>query len=211
MVEISLDNAPELKSVGKAIEAQDIQLAELKRRYYLPLFFADASYQEQISNEGDGSASPLGDFYTFRIVASYPIYEGGRKRSDVGKATSEREGFERERSLVEELVERQTRTALQRCEKSFPRIKFARQSATAAAENLDLVQDKYAEGAVNVTDLLDAQNQKFRADQLATAAVYEFFIDLIELQRAISFFQEEQSPEEQDHLVGQILSAVGSR
>jgi len=61
---------------------------------------------------------------------------------------------------------------------------------------------------VNVTDMLDAQNQTFGADQLAIAAIYEHLIDLVELQRAIAWFEEDKTPAENDLFVEQIEAAV---
>ena len=98
--------------------------------------------------------------------------------------------------------------ALQRCEHSFPRIKFGMQAARAAGENLELVREQYSQGTVNVTDLLDAQNQKLSADQFANSAIYEFMGDLVELQRAIAWFELDNPPEQRDAFVGRILSAI---
>ena len=81
-------------------------------------------------------------------------------------------------------------------------------AARAAGENLDLVREQYSQGTVNVTDLLDAQNQKLTADQFANTAVYEFMGDLVELQRAVAWFELEKSAEERDAFVVRILSAV---
>ena len=99
-------------------------------------------------------------------------------------------------------------TALQRCDNSFPRIKFGIQAADAAGENLELVQEQYSEGTVNVTDLLDAQNQKLTSDQFLNSAIYEFMGDLVELQRAIAWFELDNPPEQRDALVVRILSAI---
>jgi outer membrane protein TolC len=210
LVDYALANTPEIQSINKTIEAQDIQVDQLKRRYYVPTFFADLSYSDRLSRSGNSFLIPEEDFYSIFIGASYPIFEGGRKRSDVRKASADLEALERGHRLIEERVEQRTRTALRRCENSFPRIKFNRQAAAAANANLDLVVDQYTEGLVNVTDLLDAQNNKFAADQFATIAVYEFLLDQLELERALAWFKDDRSPEEQDAFVQQIRSAVGS-
>jgi outer membrane protein TolC len=46
------------------------------------------------------------------------------------------------------------------------------------------VGDAYSRGTVSIIDLLDAQNAALVADQVAANAVYDFLIDLIEVQRA---------------------------
>ena len=210
-VGIALENAPGLQAIERAIAAQKILLAELKRRYYLPVFFADLSYSDRFSRSGNTFLIPEEDFYSIFVGASYSIYQGGRKRHDVAQAQSDLEGLERRRRLGEELVERSTRTSFRRCENSFPRIKFSRQSAKAAGDGLGLVTDQYAEGIVNVTDLLEAQNQSFGSEQLAVAATYQYLLDLVELQRALSWFEEDKTQEEQDRFVQQIVTAVAER
>ncbi len=114
----------------------------------------------------------------------------------------------RQQRLVAELIEQRTRTALQRCENSFPRIKFGMQAARAAGENLALVREQYSQGTVNVTDLLDAQNQKFTADQFSSSATYEFMGDLVELQRAIAWFELDHPPDQRDAFVERVLSVI---
>ena len=112
----------------------------------------------------------------------------------------------RQLALVEQLVEQRTRTGVRRVGNSFPRIRFSVESAEAAGRNLTIVQDKYAEGIVNVTDLLSAQNEKFSADKVVEVATYEFLIDLVDLQRSISWFEWEKTPEERRQLAERILT-----
>ena len=82
------------------------------------------------------------------------------------------------------------------------------QAAEAAGESLELVQEQYSQGTVNVTDLLDAQNQKLTADQFSSAAIYEFMGDLVELQRAIAWFELDNPPDQRDATVARILSGI---
>lgn len=211
LVGIALENDPELLAIDRAIAAQAIRLAEFRRRYFVPLVFVDAVYSERFNRSGNTFLIPDDNSYSVLVGASYPIYQGGRRKHDVARASSDLQGLQRQRLLTEQLVERRTRTALRRCENSFPRIKFSRQSATAAREGLALVTDRYAEGIDNVTDLLDAQNQSFGSEQLATAVTFQFSLDLVELQRALSWFEQDNSAEEQDRFVEQILTSVAER
>jgi outer membrane protein TolC len=106
------------------------------------------------------------------------------------------------------LIERRARTVLARLESSFASIEFTQIAADNAARNLDIVQDKYAQGLVNVTDLLEAQTESFRASQSAAAADYRFLIDLISFQRAIAWFEFEKTAEERDELLQRMVSAA---
>ena len=74
-------------------------------------------------------------------------------------------------------------------------------AAEAARRNFEIVQDRYTEGLVNVTDLLDAQNDRFNTERTAQAARYAFLLDLVAFQRAISWFEDVKTPEERERLL----------
>jgi len=57
-------------------------------------------------------------------------------------------------------------------------------AADAAHRNLELVSDSYERGVVSILDLLDAQNAALVSDQVAANSVFDFLIDLMEVQRA---------------------------
>jgi outer membrane protein TolC len=211
VTEVAEENSPEILALSKTAEAQRVQVARARRAYYLPTFSAGATYSDEII-EGDSSLPLFGDdFYTLSIDLSYPIFQGGLKASESAKAKVDLEAAERRLELARELVERRTRTSLRRVENSFPRIQLSRESARAAGENLVIVQDKYAEGIVNVTDLLSAQTEKFNSDRLAVASVHEFLFDLNDLQRAMSWFEHDRSPEEAAALVARLLEAAEAK
>jgi outer membrane protein TolC len=52
-------------------------------------------------------------------------------------------------------------------------------------KNLDLVVDSYSQGLLNITQLLDAQNAALVTSEAEANSIYQFLIDLMELERAI--------------------------
>jgi outer membrane protein TolC len=58
----------------------------------------------------------------------------------------------------------------------------------AARRNLTLVTDAYVRGIKSIIDLIDAQNQALVANQQAANAVYDFLIDLMDVQRSAGSF-----------------------
>ena len=83
-------------------------------------------------------------------------------------------------------------------EGSFATIRYNLIAAESAEKNLEVVQDKYAQGLVNVTDLLVAQNETFAALQEVVVANYAFLSDLVNFQRSISWFESEQTHDEKE-------------
>ncbi len=207
IVQFALANAPEIKTLDKTIEAQDIQVGQRTRRWFLPVFSINLGYNYELYRTPEMSNVDKYN-YTFDVRASYPIFNGLERLYAVQREKTVLTGFEREHQLVSDLVERRTRTAMRRVESSFPTIKLYNSAAKNAKQNLDLVQDKYAQGIVNVTDLLEAQNQSLSANLNAAAAQYTFLIDLIDFQRAISWFEDEKSEEAKEAFLIKVEEAL---
>ena len=100
----ALENAPELQSLDRSIEAQQIQVDQFKRRYVLPRFYADAAYSEQLTSP-EGPIFPDDDTYSVSVNAAYPLFEGGRRKADLARARSDQETLVRQQRLVAELIE----------------------------------------------------------------------------------------------------------
>jgi outer membrane protein TolC len=210
MVEFAMENAPELMFIAKAIESESIQLGQRKRSFIIPTFSASFDYNYRFHQKPDIASELDNAFYGVRIQATYPIFNGAGRLYDKRRSQAIVEVLGREEQLTRELVERRARTAFRRVENSFPAIKFAQTEAENSDKNLVIVQEKYAEGIVNVTDLLEAQTQAFNSQQNAAAAVYAFLADLVNFQRAIAWFEDEKTPEEKEQLLERIQTAVTS-
>jgi outer membrane protein len=208
-VQFARENDPELQAVQKQIEAQGIQVGQRKRRWYLPSLSAGFFWDYQIARRPELEDIDQ-NLWGFDFTATYPLFQGASRAYDVGRTSSELERLYREERLVGDIVERQMRTALRRLESSYPTITFNRRQAEAARRNFELVQDKYAQGLVNVTDLLSAQNESFVAMQGAAAAVYAFLFDLVNFQRALAWFEDDRTPQEREQLRQRVDAAFGT-
>ena len=87
-----------------------------------------------------------------------------------------------------ESIELRIRAVLYRITSTFPSIELAQEAAAAAGKNLELVTASYSRGVVSVIDLIDAQNAALVSEAAAANAVYDFLLDLMELQRATNAF-----------------------
>jgi outer membrane protein TolC len=207
MVEFALMNAPELRSVGKTIEAQSIQVGQRKRSWFLPSFYLNFDYQYQAFREpelpGISRSRPV-----FSIQAVYPLFIGAERAFAVGQTQSQLTELTQQEKLTRQLVERRTRGSIRRLESSYPNIRLTQIQSDRARRNLMVVQDKYAQGLLNVTDLLEAQNENFAADQGAAASNYLFLIDLNAFERSIAWFENEQTPEAQAEFVDRVRQGL---
>jgi len=193
MVRDGLENSPELKSLDEAIAAQERALLSSKRSYWAPTvaLFGDWTHRLAQSDEGSDPASPVPGLllpddtdWNVGVQFSLPLFEGGARKAEVRRGTETLEALRRDRESLQEKIELRIRAALFRIAASSSAIDLSAQAAGAARRNLELVSDSYERGVVSIIDLLDAQNAALVSEQVAANAVFDFLIDLMQVQRA---------------------------
>jgi outer membrane protein TolC len=211
LVDLSLERSPDLKSIDSAVNALEIQRSVAKRRFYLPTFFAEGAYRFHL-DEGNQVIPGLDDDgYTVFLGLSFPLFEGGRKFGEADRASSDLVEFEARRRLGAQQVEAATRRAIERAERSYERIGYRVAARDAAYDNLRIVQDRYAEGVAPIEAVAIALTQWLSASEFATLTVYEHLADLIALERAISWFEDENSEAENQAFADHLRSAVAQK
>ena len=189
------------------MEARQLQLDQRKRRWYLPVFDAGFRWGYDIARTPELPDIPRSDWMV-DIQAAYPIFEGGFRAEDEKFNASELARIQKQITDTRQVIERRVRTALRAIEGSFPSIGYLDAAAESAGLNFEIVQDGYIEGLVNVTDLLDAQNDRFNTERTAHAAVYAFLLDMVALERAIGWFEDLKTAEERDQLLSQARTYI---
>jgi len=199
-VAVALESSPERKFLQSSIESEQIQLGQRKRSFIVPKVFVDFSYNYNFWQSPD--VPELGaNFYDVRVTAALPLFEGTRRIYDVQLSKSLVVELERRLQLTDQLVEQRLRDALRQIQASLPNIEYSSLAAENARKNFEVVRDKYANGIVNITDLISAQTASFAADQDALVSLYAFLLDTVDFQRAVAFFVDSKSPAEIDEFV----------
>lgn len=200
MVSQGLEQSPEISNLNSQIKAQDRILKTSKRAFWLPTLSAFGEVRQFFYEGGAGSDVELGNQFPIDIAeqddtewlvqfqASFPLFRSGGKIADYRQARSELSRLRFEKDSTRTKVEEEIRTSLNNSGASFPSIRFANDASEAARKNLELVTDSYSRGAVSIIDLLDAQNAALSAELNAANAVYDFLIDLMNVQRAVGKF-----------------------
>jgi outer membrane protein TolC len=214
MVEEGLGNAPELLAFDAAIAAQERSLTASKRSFFAP----EIVFQGSVVRPFRGGASSGGlvlppDLlpgmevtppnhidWTLFFDISLPLFTSGERPAVRDQDIEEISRLRFERASTAERIEQRIRSALHRAGASYAGIRLAEQAAEAAGNNLDLVTDSYSRGAVSIIDLLDAQNASLVADEAAENALYDFLIDLIEVERSVGRIYLLVEPEERSNL-----------
>ena len=196
MVQEAFDASPELKRLDAAIAAQRRALLATERSFYLPEVSAQAEISTFIQI-GSGALPAFPGLVIPRVGnvnwnlgfgASLPLYTGGGRRAERGRAEEELARLLLDRESVQERVEQRTRSTLHAAMASFAGIELSQDAADAARNNLDLVTDAYVQGVLDILDLLDAQNAALVSELVAANAIHSFLIDLMEVERSVGRF-----------------------
>lgn len=191
-VHTALDQSPEIAQGDAAITARERAVTAARRAYFLPDLALVSKGSRNFQKGGIGSETvpggPNDDSWSISLQASLPIFTGGLRRAQLSQARHELNASQADRTNAKDAVEARTRAALQRTASSYPSIALSAESAAAAAENLAMVSDAYARGALPITDLIDAQDTSLGADLAAADAKYVFLTDFVNVLRATSDF-----------------------
>ncbi len=206
-VDVALELAPELRALDELAQAQGIERDRLRRRFITPSVHALFHYDRELDSRRPGGGIgglpfpitlPEADKndWSVGVAVTLPLFEGGGRVHDLRRSEAELRGLLHTREQAGQLIAQRVRTALFALQSSHPNIHLTREAARPAHETLQVVRNKYARGTAGILDLLDAQNQVVIQDQAAALAVYDYLRDLVQWQRALSWFDADKTGEE---------------
>lgn len=214
---IALERSPEIARIDKELDARRLIMARLKRRYYMPTITAAASYTNRLIESGEGTefglvlpgaglSLPSSDDNEWSLTVDFtlPLFEGGGRAADIQTARAGIAQASSTREKIWQFIEQRTRSAVFALAKSWPSIFLFRKASKKAGENLNHVQELYAQGRANITHLTDAQSYYMRQQQRAALAVYGYLADLVAYQRAIGWFEWEKTDNEKAEMFGRL-------
>jgi outer membrane protein TolC len=202
MVKEGLANSVELRRLDAAIAAQERLLASANRSFWAPTAALSGDVTQFLAEGGAGkdpiaipglagdAALPRKDDtdWGLGVNVSLPLFEGGLRFADRSRAIEDLARLEIERQATRERIALAIESAVLKIQASGPSIRLSQDARETALQNLDLVQDSYSLGVVSVIDLIDAQTSALVSSQVAANAVYDYLIDLMEMERAANSF-----------------------
>jgi outer membrane protein TolC len=208
-VQEGLRRSPELEAFDASVAAARRALTAARRQLYIPDLVLSAQVTERVSESGAGSGRvelpipidlPQADDtdWSVGLFGALPLYTGGINRAAKRQAQEELYQLENERRSAAIRIEQRIRSAMHVANASYYSILLSRSAAETSLKSLELVTESYATGRVSIPELLDAQRTALEANEAASNAVYDFLIDLMELQRATNSFDFFQTKEDRD-------------
>jgi outer membrane protein TolC len=127
----------------------------------------------------------LFDDWRVALGVRWSVFDGGRRRGQIGQLESQRAQLDWQREDLERQVALELEQAYTGYETALASWTAATAAAAAAREASRVAGENYREGVALQADLLDAQDQEQRADLVEIEAYYEAWIQAARLQRAL--------------------------
>lgn len=123
--------------------------------------------------------------FRFLIAAQWKPIEGGHKFAEVARCKAELNELNAYLEEVNTEIEMQVRSVVNRAISKYFMIEKSYKAMFAQGENYQMVKAKYLKGEVPINQIADAQKLYFDAKLDALNSQYEFFKELIWVQRGL--------------------------
>ena len=203
-------NAPELKALAYNLEAtnRSIKLNALGR--FLPTISLQGQYNTIFNRSGEGSVAQQGftlpdNTYNIGINMSIPIFN--RTQTNINRQTAiiQKDQLNINRENTELAIDANIRNGILNVINQMANIKLSKVSEETAKEALELTQVSYAKGAVNVVQLIDAQNNYLNAQLASMTAIYSYLTSTLQVERFIAHYFILHNEEENNAFIQRFL------
>ncbi len=189
MIMDALKASPELAGLQALVSASEREVKSSQRAYWSPTIALQGEVSNVLDEKRTAGLSSEGDTdWIIGINVSLPLFEGGARSARLAGSRLELNRLQVQKEASRELIVQRIRFNLHRIAASYPSIELSNDAATAADKNLELITDAYTRGTISILDLLDAQNAALVSEESETNAVFDFLIDLMNLQRSLGGF-----------------------
>lgn len=194
LVEEAKRNAPELKVLGHNLTATERNIKLNASGRFLPTVALEGQYNRTFSRSGAGSSFPVGfpatpdGYYNVGVNVSIPIFN--RTQTNINKqiATIQKDQLGINIDNTELAISANIRNSVLTLVNQISNLELSKISEETAKEALELTQTSYSNGAVNVVQLLDAQNNYLSAQLARANAIYNYLISILELERNLGYY-----------------------
>jgi outer membrane protein len=209
LVKEALVNAPELKALDFNLKATERSERLYGAGRFLPTVALQGQYNYEFSRSGAGTDFLFGDipqgYYTVGLNVSLPIFNQNKQNINKQIASIQKEQLEISKENIELSIEKNINDSVLDLVNQISNIELSKVFEDTAKEALDLTQTSYASGAVNIVQLLDAQNNYLQAQQASASAIYNYLQVSMQLERSLGLFFLLQDKSEREDFIHRFL------
>ena len=213
LVKVAIDNAPEIKSLDYNLKAtkRTINLNGYGR--FIPTLSLNGQYNKNFNQWGAGSEQSLilDNNYNVGVQVSIPIFN--RMQTNINKQTAEiqQQQLTINKQNIALGIDANINSAVLNLTNQIANIEISKISEKTAKQSLELTQVSYANGAVNIVQLLDAQNNYLSAQLSQITAVYNYLLSSIEIERYMSYYFLLHTQEENQDFIQKFYDYIQDR
>ncbi|WP_299228987.1 TolC family protein [uncultured Psychroserpens sp.] len=211
LVQEAINNAPELKALDYNLKATERSERLFGVGRFLPTVALQGQYYYEFSRSGVGTNFPTGfpavpdNYYTVGVNVSLPIFNQNKQNLNQQIASIQKEQLEISKDNVKLNIEKNINDAVLELINQISNIQLSKVFEDNAKEALDLTQTSYANGAVNIVQLLDAQNNYLQAQLASANATYNYLQGSMQLERSLGLFFLLQDKTEREAFIQRFL------
>ncbi|PNQ72272.1 hypothetical protein C1T31_13195 [Hanstruepera neustonica] len=207
LVQEALTNSPELKYLDYNLLATERSEKLFGPGRFLPTVALQGKYNYVFSRSGAGSTfpafltTPPDGFYNVGLNLSLPIFNQNKQNINQQIATIQKDQLGIASDNIKLEIEKNINDAVLNIINQITNIELSKVFEETAKEVLELTQTSYENGAVNIIQLLDAQNNYLKAQLASSNATYNYLLAMLTLERYIgNFFLLETTDERQEFI-----------
>lgn len=202
LVEEAFRVAPELAKLKAAIKMKDYEMNMYYQKFILPDAKLSLAYTSLINRSFAGEPTvgpimtPMGPLSAtmgrpnatnlqLGVFAQWKPFEGGSKIAEIARIRAEREELQRYQDEVKTELEKQIRETVNKALAAYFSIEKNYKAMYASGENYYYVKDMYLKGEAPIAQVIDAQKIYLDSKVTAMNSQYEFFKELMWVQRGI--------------------------
>ncbi|WP_205527078.1 TolC family protein [Hanstruepera ponticola] len=211
LIEEALNNSPELKFLDYNLIATERSEKLFGPGRFLPTVALQGQYNHVFSRSGAGSTFPVfiptppDGYYNVGVSLSMPIFNQNKQNINKQIATIQKEQIQFSTDNVKLQIEKNINDTVLEIINQVTNIELSIVFEETAKEVLELTQTSYENGAVNIIQLLDAQNNYLQAQLASSNATYNYLIAMLTLERYIGNFFLLESTDERNAFLARFL------
>jgi len=199
LVDEAMRNLPVLKQFDANLLAQDRFMLSNKRKRFMPEIALQAQTDYKLYKGGEGSEvepvvipvlgeinilnEPADVTWNVGLNISIPIYHGGVMSYEKQQSQIDYQRLLTQKDDLEKQLELRIRAKMLDLNSKTANLELSKKAEDVSLKNLELAQDAYSKGIINIVQLIDAQNAAIVAEQFAANSIYEYLTSIMELER----------------------------
>lgn len=193
LVQEAVTSNPNKNFIVQQINALERKRKQDKQMFYSPDIALQAGTTQVFARGGVGSEAIEGrDFidntWSVGVGLRYPIFAQTIRKNDLRTSTIQLDQLSNSRIQLDQELELAVRTSVLTAIAASTNIDFSRIASENAENNFKLMQIRYGEGDIDITQLIDAQRNAIQSKLRYAVSVYDYIRSQLNIQYAIGYF-----------------------